>query len=280
MNTTLRLIAAAALMIIPSVAFAQADPHHPDAGAGAAAPAAAAAMPAPASPAPAMGDQPANMMQMMQMQMQMMQIMQMMQQMMPMMQQMMGMMQGGMPQGGMAPGMAMPNMPMPGMSDASKAYMGAMSMMNAPMMQALQSRDPDAAFVKAMIPHHQGAIAMAKAVLQYGKDDKVKAWANQIIKAQEAEIAEMQAWLKGQLSSGKEKSSRRGSALGHRRRWRVPGRGRLSGGSRSRPVGLLRSAPAARHRDIRPIVSTSSSSLSRCRPRSPEANASATQCET
>jgi hypothetical protein len=171
MNTPLRLIAAAVLTIVPAVAFAQADAHHPDTGAAA------------ASPAPMTGDQPANMMQMMQM----------MQQMMPMMQQMMGMMQGGMmqggmPQGGMAPG---------AMSDAGKAYMGAMAMMNAPMMQALQDSDPDAAFVKAMIPHHQGAIAMAKAVLQYGKDDKVKEWANQIIKAQEAEIAEMQAWLKG-----------------------------------------------------------------------------------
>ena len=137
---------------------------------------------APAASAPLTGDGADQMMQMMQM----------MQQMMPMMQQMMGMMQcarhagqAGMPMAGA------------GMSDASKAYMGAMSMMNAPMMQALQSSDPDVAFVKAMIPHHQGAIAMAKAVLQYGKDDKVKEWANQIIKAQEAEIAEMQAWLKG-----------------------------------------------------------------------------------
>jgi uncharacterized protein (DUF305 family) len=35
-----------------------------------------------------------------------------------------------------------------------------------------------------------------RAVLTHGKDEKVKAWAEQIIKAQEAEIAEMQAWLK------------------------------------------------------------------------------------
>jgi uncharacterized protein (DUF305 family) len=55
---------------------------------------------------------------------------------------------------------------------------------------------PDIAFVKGMIPHHQGAIDMAKVVLQYGKDDTVKAWANQIIAAQEKEIAEMQDWLK------------------------------------------------------------------------------------
>jgi uncharacterized protein (DUF305 family) len=47
-----------------------------------------------------------------------------------------------------------------------------------------------------MIPHHQGAIDMAKAVLQLGKDEQVKTWANQIIKAQETEISEMQEWLK------------------------------------------------------------------------------------
>jgi uncharacterized protein (DUF305 family) len=105
--------------------------------------------------------------------------------MMPMMQQMMQMMmQGGMPMGGA------------GMSDASQAYMNAMRMMDGPMMQGAQAADPDVAFVQAMIPHHQGAIAMARAVLEYGKDDRVKEWANQIIAAQEAEIAAMQDWLK------------------------------------------------------------------------------------
>ena len=64
------------------------------------------------------------------------------------------------------------------------------------MMQAMQSSDPDVAFVKAMIPHHQGAIDMANAILEHGKDEQVKAWANAIIAAQEKEIAEMQDWLK------------------------------------------------------------------------------------
>ncbi len=108
--------------------------------------------------------------------------------MMPMMQQMMQMMQGGMGQG-------MPMSP-EGMSEAGKAYMEAMKKMDMPMMQAAQASDPDVAFVRGMIPHHQGAIDMARAVLQYGKDERVKTWANQIIKAQEAEIAQMQEWLK------------------------------------------------------------------------------------
>jgi uncharacterized protein (DUF305 family) len=120
-------------------------------------------------------------------------MMSMMQTMMPMMQKMMPMMQGGMMQGGMMQGMPMGTA---NMSNATKAYAEAMKKMDGPMMQGIQAADPDVAFVQAMIPHHQGAIDMARAVLQFGKDDEVKAWANQIITAQESEIAKLQEWLK------------------------------------------------------------------------------------
>lgn len=90
--------------------------------------------------------------------------------------------------------------PMPGMEHSTmapadapastKAYEAAMAIMiPAP------TGKPDVDFVQGMIPHHQGAIDMAKAVLQYGKDPEVKSLAENVIKAQESEITAMKGWL-------------------------------------------------------------------------------------
>ena len=56
--------------------------------------------------------------------------------------------------------------------------------------------DVDADFVRGMIPHHQGAIDMAKIMLAHGKDPALKALATSIIADQEKEITTMRDWLK------------------------------------------------------------------------------------
>jgi uncharacterized protein (DUF305 family) len=58
------------------------------------------------------------------------------------------------------------------------------------------SGNPDVDFVRSMIPHHQGAIDMAKVALQHSKDEQIQRWATDVIREQEREIAEMQAWLR------------------------------------------------------------------------------------
>jgi uncharacterized protein (DUF305 family) len=54
--------------------------------------------------------------------------------------------------------------------------------------------DADKDFVMMMIPHHQGAIDMARVELEYGKDPMLREMAQQIIEAQEKEIATLKAW--------------------------------------------------------------------------------------
>ena len=83
---------------------------------------------------------------------------------------------------------------MGGHGPSSQAFTEANDRMHKDMMIKL-SGDTDVDFVRSMIPHHQGAIDMAKVVLQYGKDPWVKQLAQNVIDAQSNEIAEMTKWL-------------------------------------------------------------------------------------
>ena len=77
---------------------------------------------------------------------------------------------------------------------ASMAFMEANDRMHATM--AIEySGNPDVDFVRGMIPHHQGAVDMARILLEHGSDPEVRKFAEAIIAAQEAEIKWMQDWL-------------------------------------------------------------------------------------
>ncbi len=80
-------------------------------------------------------------------------------------------------------------------SAATTAYKAVNDKMHKDMMVAFTG-DADADFVRGMIPHHQGAIDMAKVVLAHGKDPELRKLANAIITEQEKEIAFMRDWLK------------------------------------------------------------------------------------
>jgi len=62
-------------------------------------------------------------------------------------------------------------------------------------MNVAPTGDPAADFARNMIPHHEGAIAMAKVELEHGTDPELRKLAEDIIAAQDKEIAFMKAWL-------------------------------------------------------------------------------------
>jgi uncharacterized protein (DUF305 family) len=82
------------------------------------------------------------------------------------------------------------------LSEASKAYMEAMTKMDGDMEAMAMTGKPGADFALMMIPHHQSAIDMAKAYLASGENDpELITLSNEIIAAQEKEIAFLKGWL-------------------------------------------------------------------------------------
>ncbi|CTQ34529.1 DUF305 domain-containing protein [Jannaschia rubra] len=96
--------------------------------------------------------------------------------------------------GGAMPGMDHSGMDMPA-GTATQAYMEAMDVMMSGMSAVTYTGDADADFLLMMIPHHQSAVDMSRALLEETDDAEVEALAQAVIATQEAEIATMRAML-------------------------------------------------------------------------------------
>ena len=121
----------------------------------------------------------------------------------PMMQEMMREMMGQTDTGEAAPSDAAPSAdygthPADGeqaaRSPATEAYQAANLAMHAAM-DIEFSDNADIDFARGMIGHHQGAIDMAQIVLEHGEDPELQQLAQEIIEAQEAEIAFLENWI-------------------------------------------------------------------------------------
>ena len=87
---------------------------------------------------------------------------------------------------------------------AYNSQMGHMMEMSSDQMKTMMmSQDLGAAdaefdlhFINAMIPHHEGAVTMAQDALSKSKRPEIKKLAQEIVKAQDIEIKQMQQWRK------------------------------------------------------------------------------------
>ena len=79
-------------------------------------------------------------------------------------------------------------------SAATRAYRAANDRMHGAM-DIPFTGNADADFIRGMIPHHEGAVDMARIVIEHGTDAEVRAFAEAVLAAQEAEIAWMRDWL-------------------------------------------------------------------------------------
>ena len=79
-------------------------------------------------------------------------------------------------------------------SPSTAAFIAANEVMHRDMAIAFTG-DTDRDFAAGMIPHHEGAIAMARIQLAHGRDPGMRRMAEEVIRAQESEIATLRAFL-------------------------------------------------------------------------------------
>jgi hypothetical protein len=102
----------------------------------------------------------------------------------------------------------------PGAVDGAAAAMHAAMVKMAKDMDAIpMTGDPDRDFLAMMIPHHEGAVEMARLVLIHGRDPIVRRLAEEVIATQQAEIATMKSRLQT-LTGGPEPNPGGFPALG------------------------------------------------------------------
>ncbi len=85
--------------------------------------------------------------------------------------------------------------PKPNTEAMQEAYAKGMNTMHSDMMLGIAEPVADMAFARGMLPHHIGAVDMAKVQLQYGTDEEMRKLAQEIIDAQQPEIELIQNWI-------------------------------------------------------------------------------------
>ena len=91
------------------------------------------------------------------------------------------------------------------LTETQKGLHNAMRAMNDPMMQGAMNEDADLAWICAMIPHHQGAIAMARAGLAGADNEESKRLAQKTIEENEAGVKELIDWVGEHAAAEREK---------------------------------------------------------------------------